>query len=820
MILKDINVIVIIAYLVLILPICAGTQNDMTKVQFSNQMLEEAVEGLLIHEGSDLTQFKKSRSVSLGENMYPKVTELNDANRFINVYDSHASQFKVSNKYVYFSAIRNPENTYAVFMERIAYKPIWNLWLVNLSDNSYTKLFDETTFPIENTAPLVFGWDDKGNLLADAFRIDWSLENNGLLSINTKTKVVSNYTVDANYIGRPLLSPDGKYLAYLATSDKKRDILHSPSNEVWLKELNTGYELNLRKGSSYSLIGYSGEIKTKQSLTNASINEQSSRKKSQPPSIKLPYPAGEAIYVTRHGMHDPPAGCWPGTGVHCYAPPNDNNKTHTTKVAIDWSNKGTCGNGSDTDQIAIHASTAGTVIHAEDLGTCGLTVKMSSVGDGTVVRYCHLSSIEAIAGQVWVQGGPIGKEGNTGSSTSEHLHQDFFDENEEPSTGFYAKYEDTGNSIPHYGYQYVSQNSQPIGFPCGAVLEDDLKKANSSCVDLDANCGSLQSTVNQNTITLSQLEITNVGLAGAIPYTIGFYLSPTNSLNDATILGFQNMYTLPGYTSATIQTESFNIPNVPDGNYYIITAVDVPNVVNDEYLGNNYCYGHGPLTIGNLPTCHDGVLNQGEEGIDCGGPCEACSNCIENWHVSYANLGGIYRANNTVSSDGSIANNTVGVDFRAGKKVDLLPGFTADASDGYTFTAKIEDCNSNLIQTEVPETELIYDISESQMSDKLLNDNSDLQPIEDYGGGFDINNYPNPFSAETTIDLSLHQADDVSIYVNDINGKIVKMIKEKMFMAEGRYQFTFDGSMHQVGIYYYTVIIGNEKQSRKMILIN
>lgn len=25
------------------------------------------------------------------------------------------------------------------------------------------------------------------------------------------------------------------------------------------------------------------------------------------------------------------------------------------------------------------------------------------------------------------------------------------------------------------------------------------------------------------------------------------------------------------------------------------------------------------------PTCNDGIQNQGEEGVDCGGPCVACS---------------------------------------------------------------------------------------------------------------------------------------------------------------------------------------------------
>ncbi len=29
------------------------------------------------------------------------------------------------------------------------------------------------------------------------------------------------------------------------------------------------------------------------------------------------------------------------------------------------------------------------------------------------------------------------------------------------------------------------------------------------------------------------------------------------------------------------------------------------------------------------PTCNDGIMNQGEEGVDCGGPCEPCPSCFD-----------------------------------------------------------------------------------------------------------------------------------------------------------------------------------------------
>lgn len=74
-----------IVYLLLILPLCANTQRKLNNSKLSSLQIEEAIDGLLIQEGSELTQFKKSQSVSLGKNKYPSVITLNNANRFINI---------------------------------------------------------------------------------------------------------------------------------------------------------------------------------------------------------------------------------------------------------------------------------------------------------------------------------------------------------------------------------------------------------------------------------------------------------------------------------------------------------------------------------------------------------------------------------------------------------------------------------------------------------------------------------------------------------------------------------------------------------------
>ncbi|PHI20399.1 hypothetical protein CEQ90_08035 [Lewinellaceae bacterium SD302] len=52
----------------------------------------------------------------------------------------------------------------------------------------------------------------------------------------------------------------------------------------------------------------------------------------------------------------------------------------------------------------------------------------------------------------------------------------------------------------------------------------------------------------------------------------------------------------------------------------------------------NFCLGGGPA-----PTCNDGIQNQGEEGIDCGGPCAPCYSCndgIQNGQETGVDCGG------------------------------------------------------------------------------------------------------------------------------------------------------------------------------------
>jgi hypothetical protein len=77
------------------------------------------------------------------------------------------------------------------------------------------------------------------------------------------------------------------------------------------------------------------------------------------------------------------------------------------------------------------------------------------------------------------------------------------------------------------------------------------------------------------------------------------------------------------YSSTTYQTCS---DTNGDGCNELSSYITCPN------LGT--CSGVGICTITSTPSCSDGIQNQGETGIDCGGPCSACSSTGPIYYIS------------------------------------------------------------------------------------------------------------------------------------------------------------------------------------------
>jgi hypothetical protein len=76
-------------------------------------------------------------------------------------------------------------------------------------------------------------------------------------------------------------------------------------------------------------------------------------------------------------------------------------------------------------------------------------------------------------------------------------------------------------------------------------------------------------------------------------------------------------------------------------------------------------------------------------------------------------------------------------------------------------------------------------------------------------------NYPNPFSGTTTIDVTLKKASDLSIEVMNTLGQVISTQSMKS-VSPGIHTFTINGSDLSSGLYIYTVKTGDSSVTRKM----
>lgn len=81
-------------------------------------------------------------------------------------------------------------------------------------------------------------------------------------------------------------------------------------------------------------------------------------------------------------------------------------------------------------------------------------------------------------------------------------------------------------------------------------------------------------------------------------------------------------------------------------------------------------------------------------------------------------------------------------------------------------------------------------------------------------------NYPNPFNPVTKIrfDITGNTNDNTVIEIYDITGMKIETLVNRNLNA-GIYEVTFDGFKYSSGIYFYSIICGNFKQVKKMILV-
>jgi hypothetical protein len=83
---------------------------------------------------------------------------------------------------------------------------------------------------------------------------------------------------------------------------------------------------------------------------------------------------------------------------------------------------------------------------------------------------------------------------------------------------------------------------------------------------------------------------------------------------------------------------------------------------------------------------------------------------------------------------------------------------------------------------------------------------------------FELTNYPNPFSARTTIQFQTPSNAAVSLDVLDQTGKKISTLVNEI-LPSGTHHIEFDGSLLPCGIYFYQLKVGKYSTTQKMILV-
>lgn len=81
-------------------------------------------------------------------------------------------------------------------------------------------------------------------------------------------------------------------------------------------------------------------------------------------------------------------------------------------------------------------------------------------------------------------------------------------------------------------------------------------------------------------------------------------------------------------------------------------------------------------------------------------------------------------------------------------------------------------------------------------------------------------NYPNPFSDQTTIDIDITSGGYYSLTLYDITGRKVAVLADNEKLYKGRQTFTLDAAQLKLAsnTYYYSLQKGNEVQTKKLLL--
>lgn len=183
------------------------------------------------------------------------------------------------------------------------------------------------------------------------------------------------------------------------------------------------------------------------------------------------------------------------------------------------------------------------------------------------------------------------------------------------------------------------------------------------------------------------------------------------------------------------------------------------------------------------------------------------NDCIEHKELPAGNLtNGIYNASNSLTAKSTIPTNAA-ITFQAGKTITLATGF--HAQKGGQFLARITDCSTSLKGKNIPSNILERKSLANNKENTALE-----KPIT-----FDFQVYPNPTTANLTVDLQLQEKTTIQLQLVAITGQLVKILQPKQVLEKGKQQLWFDLSELNAGIYWLQVENEKKALTKRIVII-
>ncbi|MEI6062356.1 MAG: T9SS type A sorting domain-containing protein [Bacteroidota bacterium] len=136
-----------------------------------------------------------------------------------------------------------------------------------------------------------------------------------------------------------------------------------------------------------------------------------------------------------------------------------------------------------------------------------------------------------------------------------------------------------------------------------------------------------------------------------------------------------------------------------------------------------------------------------------------------------------------------------------------------DNAGVYDVPVRISDINTSSLNADLPVAHYYLQGVTFVEADFIVTGNKN-NPV---ASTMKVTNYPNPFSGTTKINVDLDKSAPVSLVVNSLTGQQVSSVNFGT-MGAGSQTLTFDASNLSSGVYFYTLTVGDQKATNKMVI--